>query len=233
MSTQLRPLLSTVFAQFRETSSGGKSIFSAFQCSTWHLWRSYQQRVLSRRQLRACQQGPQAATPRIGVSAVVWRLPEEADGVLTQCDLRLCAQLLTGRPFEAAECLLVQRTKQPARGAWSFPGGGLLYGERVLDGIARELNEETGLKSSDLILRSEYEVVEYIDAEWHYVILAATGFARHDASPRPGDDARQACWVSVRHLIDPNFQCTPGCSDTVERVWKRLAQFAALEMDTT
>eukprot|EP00241_Pyramimonas_parkeae_P010639 CAMPEP_0114263990 /NCGR_PEP_ID=MMETSP0058-20121206/22900_1 /TAXON_ID=36894 /ORGANISM="Pyramimonas parkeae, CCMP726" /LENGTH=238 /DNA_ID=CAMNT_0001380499 /DNA_START=25 /DNA_END=741 /DNA_ORIENTATION=- len=62
--------------------------------------------------------------PRVGVGVVVLR---EAPG--------------TRRP----EVLLVQRGKEPDKGHWSVPGGGLELGERVEDCAAREVLEETGL----------------------------------------------------------------------------------------
>jgi ADP-ribose pyrophosphatase YjhB (NUDIX family) len=116
---------------------------------------------------------------------------------------------------------------------WSFPGGRLRHGERLLEGVARELNEETGIKLSDMMLGSEYEIVEYIESDWHFVILAATGFAGHGVLPIPGDDAKRACWVSVRDLMDPSFRCTAQCSDTVKQTWSRLVRFVASEGSVT
>lgn len=47
--------------------------------------------------------------------------------------------------FRGAEILLVKRGKPPFKGHWSIPGGGLEFGERLEDGVRREVMEETGL----------------------------------------------------------------------------------------
>ena len=41
--------------------------------------------------------------------------------------------------------LLVRRARDPYAGSWDVPGGFLEEGERPLDGLRRELREETGL----------------------------------------------------------------------------------------
>ena len=49
--------------------------------------------------------------------------------------------------------LLIRRGSDPLRGEWSIPGGMLEVGETLVEGVARELLEETGLhvKVLDLI----------------------------------------------------------------------------------
>jgi ADP-ribose pyrophosphatase YjhB (NUDIX family) len=42
--------------------------------------------------------------------------------------------------------LVARRANPPAQGEWSIPGGGLELGERLAQGVAREVLEETGLQ---------------------------------------------------------------------------------------
>ena len=42
--------------------------------------------------------------------------------------------------------LMAQRGKLPLKGWWSLPGGALETGELLVDGIRREVREETGLE---------------------------------------------------------------------------------------
>ena len=44
------------------------------------------------------------------------------------------------------EVLLVRRANPPLEGEWSIPGGALDLGEKLRDGVAREVLEETGLE---------------------------------------------------------------------------------------
>ena len=43
------------------------------------------------------------------------------------------------------EVLIVRRANPPLQGEWSIPGGALDLGEKLRDGVAREVSEETGL----------------------------------------------------------------------------------------
>jgi ADP-ribose pyrophosphatase YjhB (NUDIX family) len=47
---------------------------------------------------------------------------------------------------EAGRVLLVRRAHEPFKGRWDIPGGFLEEGEHPLDGLRRELSEETGLE---------------------------------------------------------------------------------------
>jgi ADP-ribose pyrophosphatase YjhB (NUDIX family) len=72
--------------------------------------------------------------------------------------------------------LLVQRGHEPSKGKWSLPGGLLELGESLVEGVAREVLEETGL------VVEAVELVELIDrvqreslpagerVRYHYVI---------------------------------------------------------------
>ena len=53
--------------------------------------------------------------------------------------------------------LLVRRGSEPLKGHWTLPGGVLELGETVVDGVAREVREETGLLVEPL------ELVELVD----------------------------------------------------------------------
>lgn len=58
---------------------------------------------------------------------------------------------------EQGRILLVQRGHEPSKGKWSLPGGMLELGESLTQGVAREVEEETGLIVEAL------ELVELID----------------------------------------------------------------------
>jgi bifunctional NMN adenylyltransferase/nudix hydrolase len=54
---------------------------------------------------------------------------------------------------QSGHILLVQRKARPGLGLWALPGGFLEQGERIQDGVLRELREETRIKVPAPVLR--------------------------------------------------------------------------------
>jgi 8-oxo-dGTP diphosphatase len=111
--------------------------------------------------------------------------------------------------------LLIRRGSPPMVGQWSIPGGMLEVGETLLDGVRRELREETGVEVRVLDL---IEVFERIDLDgagkvrYHYVITdylceVAAGEARANSDvtdvawAAPGDLARYSVTPTATRVI--------------------------------
>jgi 8-oxo-dGTP diphosphatase len=118
--------------------------------------------------------------------------------------------------------LLIRRGNPPLEGAWSIPGGTLEVGETVVEGVRRELEEETGIKVRVLDLIEVFERI-FPDAEgstkYHFVILdylceAAGG------SARAGSDVTDVAWATEPELA--KYSLTP----TATRVIKKAFQMA-------
>jgi len=77
-----------------------------------------------------------------------------------------------GVVIDQNRALLVRRAREPALGEWTIPGGLLEVGETLVAGVAREIQEETGL-----IVR----VVELIEALER--IFSESGEIRSDVEP--------------------------------------------------
>jgi ADP-ribose pyrophosphatase YjhB (NUDIX family) len=97
--------------------------------------------------------------------------------------------------------LLVRRALDPGRGKWDLPGGFLQEGEHPLDGLARELEEETAL---------DVELGEFVGA-WldpydGRTVLGLTWAGR----ARPGDDARPTTSRSSGGSHPTSFRPTPS-----------------------
>ena len=115
--------------------------------------------------------------------------------------------------------LMVRRGRPPAKGLWSLPGGVLEAGERLADGVRREVREETGLEVSPLRV---FEVFERIlrdkrgRLEYHYVLVdylcRATG-----GELRPAGDASAVEWVRRRDLSQRPI--TEGTLEVIERAF--------------
>lgn len=70
--------------------------------------------------------------------------------------------------------LLIRRGSPPLQGQWSIPGGTLELGETIIDGIRRELLEETGLDVRPLELIEVFDRI-FRDSsgqiQYHFVIV--------------------------------------------------------------
>lgn len=98
--------------------------------------------------------------------------------------------------------LLVRRGGPPLQGQWSIPGGILESGETLIEGVRRELAEETGI---DVRVRTLIEVFERIDrdpsgkTQYHFVVLdylceAVGGIAL------AGSDVSEVAWAAPSEL---------------------------------
>jgi 8-oxo-dGTP diphosphatase len=98
--------------------------------------------------------------------------------------------------------LLIKRGSPPLEGHWSIPGGLLEIGETLLEGVRRELREETAVEVRPLELIEVFERIELDGdgkARYHYVVLdylcEATG-----GEPRAGSDVTHVAWARPEEL---------------------------------
>jgi len=102
--------------------------------------------------------------------------------------------------FDSQErVLLIRRGQAPAQGQWHFPGGRLEAGESLVEGVRREVREETGL---DVRIGPVMAVVERRQEGFHYLIV---DFLACLADPgqtglHPADDAEACAWVAADEL---------------------------------
>lgn len=105
--------------------------------------------------------------------------------------------------FRGDTVLVIKRGQPPFEGRWSIPGGKLLHGERVVDGVRREVREETGLEIELLGLLDVFDALPGDpdgDFTSHMVII---DYAAEWVSGEPvaGDDAAEAEFVSIEEAV--------------------------------
>jgi 8-oxo-dGTP diphosphatase len=112
--------------------------------------------------------------------------------------------------FKGEEVLLVRRGQEPAKGVWSLPGGLVEVGETLVEGVQREIIEETGLIVRILGVTAVLERI-YRDPDdripYHYILIDfACEYEAGDL--RPGsdiDDARFVAAADLNSLDLPEF----------------------------
>ena len=113
--------------------------------------------------------------------------------------------------------LLVRRDTEPLRGEWSVPGGMLELGEKLRDGVRREVFEETGLDVEP------GEVLDVFDSiftdtlgrtQYHYVLID------YLCQPLSGE-ARAGSDVSDVRWVRPDALAAMGLRETIEQVVRR------------
>lgn len=104
--------------------------------------------------------------------------------------------------IQDGQVLLVRRGQPPSEGLWAIPGGRVHLGETLQQAAEREIKEETGLSihardpvhTFDVILHDEAGRVRF-----HYVIVDLLA-DYVNGTVCPGDDAREARWVTPDEL---------------------------------
>ena len=122
-----------------------------------------------------------------------------------------------GVVFLDGRVLLIKRRFEPLAGRWSLPGGALETGETLAEGLAREMEEETGLAVDvgpvvdvfDRITRDGQGL-----ARFHYVLVDFLCTVRA-GSPAAGSDVAEVA------LADPGdlaaYDLTPKTLEVIGR----------------
>lgn len=113
---------------------------------------------------------------------------------------------------QSGHILLIQRKAAPGKGLWALPGGFLEMKERIVDGIIRELYEETKLKVPKPVLRGSIVKREVFDdpgrSERGRIITHAALIQLPPGelpAVKGSDDARKAKWVPIAELREDNM----------------------------
>ena len=105
---------------------------------------------------------------------------------------------------DGGRALVVRRGTEPLKGQWSIPGGMLELGEKLREGITREVKEETGLEVE------VFDVLDVFDSifpdsdgrtQYHYVLIDFLCRPR-GGELRAGSDVSEVKWVTGEQARD-------------------------------
>ena len=119
------------------------------------------------------------------------------------------------RPAVTADCvvitkeatpkvLLIERGDEPFKGCWAFPGGFMNMDEATEQCAIRELEEETGLKVSEVHQIGAYSKVDR-DPRGRTVTVAYLAIIDAPVDVKGQDDAAKAQWFSLSALPELAF----------------------------
>jgi 8-oxo-dGTP diphosphatase len=132
---------------------------------------------------------------------------------------------------DQARVLLIKRGAEPMKGQWSLPGGLLELGETLVEGVIREVNEETGLTvKPEAIVEVVDRIYTYSGDEksqvrYHYVVVDY--WCRLIGGDlQPSSDASEVAWVSRAEWSDINLYSLDSITvQVIEKGWQ-MAQEA-------
>ena len=120
------------------------------------------------------------------------------------------------------DIVLVQRRHPPLQGQWSLPGGVLDLGESMVEGLVREVREETGLI---VVPGPLVDVIEHVERDadgrvrYHYIVVDFV--CRGGATlPKAADDVSSVAVVSPADL--GSYQLASRTVDVIRRATKLL-----------
>jgi 8-oxo-dGTP diphosphatase len=136
-----------------------------------------------------------------------------------------------GVVIKDGRALLIRRGSEPLKGEWSIPGGMLEIGETLVEGVERELLEETGLTVRVIELIEVFERISHAEIPdnisrtnkgplYHFVIIdylceVVSGEAV------AGGDVTDLAFATEEDL--PRFELTPAASRILKRAFVMAA----------
>ena len=129
------------------------------------------------------------------------------------------------RPAVTADCvvitrqvephvLLIQRGFDPYKGCWAFPGGFMNMDETTEQCAIRELEEETGLRLSDIHQIGVYSKVDR-DPRGRTITVAYLAIVDEPIAVTGQDDAAKADWFPLSALPELAFDHADIMHDVV------------------
>ena len=126
---------------------------------------------------------------------------------------------------EEPQILLIERSDDPYKGCWAFPGGFLNMDETTEQCAIRELEEETGLRLSKVVQIGAYSGVDR-DPRGRTVTVAYLAIVNAPVAVTGKDDAAKAQWFSIKTLPQLAFDHVKIMKDAILLYEKLLGEFS-------
>lgn len=119
--------------------------------------------------------------------------------------------------------LLIRRGKEPQLGEWTLPGGMVELGERLGEGVRREVREETGLDVEPVEFLALFERIVRLNRGVRYHYVVADYLCRFKGGRlRPASDVTDARWV--KHPDLASYHLRPKARGVIRRAFSRALE---------
>ena len=112
--------------------------------------------------------------------------------------------------------LLIERGDEPFKGCWAFPGGFMNMAETTEQCAIRELEEETGLRVSEVHQIGAYSKVDR-DPRGRTVTVAYLAIVEKPIAVTGQDDAAKAQWFPLSDLPELAFDHADIMQDAIRK----------------
>ena len=116
------------------------------------------------------------------------------------------------------EVLLIERGDEPFKGCWAFPGGFMNMDETTEQCAIRELEEETGLRVSEVYQIGAYSKVDR-DPRGRTVTVAYLAIVEKPIAVTGQDDAAKAQWFPLSDLPELAFDHADIMQDAIKQAF--------------
>lgn len=124
---------------------------------------------------------------------------------------------------EKLRILLIQRKNDPFKGLWALPGGFLDMNETLEECVARELEEETGLKGVKLYQLCAFSQPDR-DPRHRTVTVAFWGFCKKNPKLIAQSDAQNVGWFDLNQLPSLAFDHDKIIKKALKRALEIMAE---------
>jgi len=145
-----------------------------------------------------------------------------------------------GVVIQDGRALLIRRGSEPLKGEWSIPGGMLEVGETLVEGVERELLEETGLTVRVVELIEVFERISHAETsgpaaepnarpQYHFVIVDYLCEVVSGA-PIAGSDVTDLAFATEDELS--RFNLTPTAARIFKKAFAMVAPQSGVREDS-
>ncbi len=126
--------------------------------------------------------------------------------------------ILIHHSLNIEKVLLIKRKNEPFKDCWAFPGGFVDENEDLINAAIRELHEETGIKTDNLIQLSTVGTPGR-DPRGHTISVVYGAIVNQEFNAVANDDAKEVKWFDIENLPKLAFDHKKILNDSIKTLY--------------